>query len=211
LFNFTNASGSYDNTCTLSLLRRQVQNIIICYSNVVNMLNDDINHGAYDLAALFGCAPIDLFFNIDMKKYNKQHKVFHASAWQELRDSLIDLQRRGKPLVLCRESFPVLSNRYAGVKAYAPNILFVFNSMFSHFNWVSDSSQKIQIIEKISREADATLASSLHEKDLDSDFPYVPVRFTRYSKDLVENLADIAAWSLKNNDEIEKFKKLAGL
>jgi hypothetical protein len=182
--------GAFDNTCAISLLRRGVKNIAICYTNNIDPISDSkaVANNMYDIQALFGkAAPTDALSGVDIKNYNNMRKVFNPADWDKIITDLKGKRAQGDTDgVLFYPGMTVLDNPKCGIKAYKPNILFVFNNVAA-------------------TAASPPLTDLFKPKSVDSDFPYIPVTFMSYDSALVDKLSTFSCENLKKSANATKF------
>jgi hypothetical protein len=168
-----------------------VKNIAICYSN-----NDDICGvspvGLHDIQSLFGKASHDggALPDVDIQEYNDMRQVFNPEDWDTIVADLKGKRAQGDTDgVLFYPGMTVLDNPKCGIKAYKPNILFVFNNVDS----------------KRATAASPPLTDLFKPKSVDSDFPYIPVTFMSYDSALVDKLSTFSCENLKKSANATKF------
>jgi len=216
--------GCVDNTGVLAILRRNVNKLIICYSNNIDIgidetSNKTIEDNLYDIMALFGvCIAPN---NFDSTEFNKVRQVFKEKDWYIVKNGLQNLRKKNDTLVYTI-TLDVVENIYCKVKA-KKDVIVTFILNLNVKDWenelCSDYKKKLQPLQKL-RTIDFLSrfyrwiisiydAVPLFDQKLSPIFPYYSVIYQNYDDELVQTLSNLTCWSIlnKQNDVKSGLKK----
>jgi hypothetical protein len=213
--------GAADNTAILALLRRGVKNIVALCAVKEDIqqapresdgnYNMRILNGLYDYMGLFGAVtkkPENITY---FEAYNKQRAVFKEEKWSELLQAICSLRAQGKPLVHTLRNLEVHANPLCGVPAGTVNITFVFNGVSTEYKgkefWNALKARDFR-----NARASVNLGGLFEPYPVAKDFPLIATDVLQYSRELVDELAGIAEWSIKKGEvadqlDVSAFKK----
>jgi hypothetical protein len=190
--------GATDNSGILALLRRGVTDVVAGCAILVDIAETDeqiILDSLFDYMGLFGRVTDNIKPISNSDSYNRARQVFHPEHWDELMKVMREKRARGEALVHTFENLEVLPNERCGVVGnYRVNITFVFNGRSTNYTGVDWKSLEPSAWSWMGKYLNPMSLFSPHH--LGPDFPIIPTEILYYSEELVNELANLAEWSL---------------
>jgi len=165
-----------DNSAVTALLRRGVCRIIANCSGGVDILDTD------NFLKNIHWLP-DLFKDVE------GCKVFEESKWDDLYDALTERAREKKPCVH-EQTLEVLENKRLGVKGgWKVDIIWMYPNRSEAFEKACPPSTQALFQQK-------AVATFVQSENVSKTFPYVRTDLGNFDADLLQLLAENAAWQM---------------
>jgi hypothetical protein len=197
--------GMYlDNTGLLSLLRRNVEKIILSdclqdidieYDNISNCLN--LKYAKY-FGRTKSSDPKATIYGYNINDYNAFSKVFDSNKYNEFCINYNNFKDENNKIIF-KMSLDVKENKLSGIRGgYNVKIIFIFTTKNDNFmNNLPEETRNL-----INSDNNDNLLSKINIKNVSlKNFPNIPIIYLNYSKILVNLKIQIAADLIMNNSQ----------